>query len=119
MRGNVLDFDPNGIWKPACWTLSSDDMANQAKQQLWADYGEIVNGVLNTSDRAISGNVPGTKNENEELMDIASNGASHRDASNTDTTVGSWQDEMDNMRRTEPLAAWANGAKTGPANPPA
>ena len=117
MREHAPDFDPNATWKPLCWQYDTQQLLAQARQALWNDQTEIISGVLDTSDRAISGNMPGTVNENEELVDVADGGATHRDGQNLDTVKDNWSNEMDNMRRTEPLAAWANGAKDGPANP--
>jgi hypothetical protein len=89
-----------------------------AQQQLWQDLDDI-DGALFTTDRAFSGPAGSDHNENEVSYDVAAAGEAARGAGNGDDggTRDNWEQGFREMHRTVPLAAWADGTHSGPANP--
>ena len=112
-----IETETPSVWTPPSWQFSPDQLIQMAQQQLWEDQRDIVAGALD-SDQNISGPITGTQNENENTYNVSKIGLENRDGEDMRNSVKAWDYEVDkNMRRTEPLAGWANGMKDGPANP--
>jgi hypothetical protein len=108
------EANPEGqqdIWTPAVWATGPDALVATAQQQLWQDQKDMNDGVLGGGDRAMSGSDTAPQNEtDEDIPPGSSMGRSDQ-----------WTSDLQDLRRNEPLAAWANGSKDGDgkANPPA
>lgn len=112
------DAVPQTPWTPAVWMSGPDSLVADAQGQLWQDSHDITSGVLDTRDRAMAGGTPGVENESDQLIDGSTPGDSPSGSSNG-ARGDHWQGVLQDLRRTEPLAAWATGAHDGPANPSA
>lgn len=93
-------------WTPLVWQEGPDKLVADAQAAIFEDYGEITNGILGGDDHAISGPATGKENETDQVI---------APAPQSRTAV--WQDGLKDLRRDEPLAAWATGTHDGPANP--
>ena len=108
MRVNSDTIPEGPPWTPAVWTEGPDKLVADAEQQLWADQAD-VGAVLAGTDRAMGGSGTSDQNESDIMLDPADRANSGR--------LAQWNDSLNDMRRNEPLAAWASGAHDGPANP--
>ena len=104
-------------WQPQVWSVGPEALIATATQQLWQDQQD-VNASLDTFDRAIAGPQTSNRNETEQVVDSAEAGSETRSSVQPNTgRLGQWNTSVQEMRRTEPLAAWADGTHDGPANP--
>jgi len=105
-------------WTPQVWAVGPDQLVQIAKQQLWQDQNDIGDALF-TTDRAFSGPVGSDHNENEVSYDVAAAGEAARGAGSGEAggTRDDWEQGFQEMHRTVPLAAWADGTHSGPANP--
>jgi hypothetical protein len=93
-------------WTPDVWKHGADGLRNREKNQLFLDQRDF-NNVLAGSDRTMSGVRSSDQNESDQIIQPTS--AGHAEA---------WDDTVNGLRDTEPLAGWSTGDKTGEANPP-
>lgn len=111
--------NPMPPWTPQVWRDGPDGIAAQATQGLWQDYNEITNHTLGggESSVAMSGTDTNPENESDQLIDPTTPGDSPSHGPATSGRAAQWSAMMGDMRRDEPLASWANGAKDGEPNP--
>jgi hypothetical protein len=89
----------------------------QAHSQLFIDQKDIVS-VLDGKDRAMDGSTSSPQNEQDQMFDVKQAGQQTRGTGmGQDNRYAQWRDAVEDMRRTAPLAAWADGTHSGPANP--
>ena len=100
------DAVPQVPWTPAVWQQGPDALIATAQQQLWQDQQDITSDVLGSDDRAFDGTKTSDQNESDIMVPAAAMSRGQ-----------AWQQQVSDMRRTEPLAAWASGMKDGPPNP--
>lgn len=104
-------------WQPQVWSVGPEALIATATQQLWVDQQDI-GVVLDTPDRAMSGNDSSMQNENDQIIPPGPGGDGTRSgAQPNEGRLDGWDATVQDMRRTEPLAAWADGTHDGPANP--
>jgi len=104
-------------WTPAVWQQGPDGLVAEATASLWQDHAAITSDVLNGGDRAMSGGQSAPQNETDQVI----NGSTPGDApsgSDKGGRAGTWRNQVQDLYRDEPLAAWAGGQKDGEANPP-
>jgi hypothetical protein len=106
-------------WTPQVWRDGPDLLVAQARQSLFQDRAEVEQGALGASESsvAMSGPVTNPENESDMIIDGSTPGDSPSHGEGGTTRAGIWNGAMQDLRRTEPLANWATGAKSGPANP--
>lgn len=104
-------------WKPLCWSMSPEQLQAQAQADLFETRSAVEHSTLQTPGDAMSGTAPGEANEWEQKVD----------PSNPPEGKGSraqqWQNTLQNLRGTEPLAGTVHSTNyspaSGTANPPA
>ena len=111
------DATPAVPWTPLVWQEGPDGLLADAQGQLWQDHQEITTGVLGTGDRAMSGSQTAPQNESDQMINGATPGDSPSGSDSGGGRAATWANQVRDLYRTEPLAAWATGAKDGPANP--
>lgn len=106
------DATPAVPWKPQVWRDGPDSLVKQAQIALFQDRADVEVGILTGTDSAIAGSTAGVQNESDQVID----GTTPGDAPSGSRKAG-WNQMLQDLRRTEPLAAWASGQHDGPANP--
>lgn len=109
--------NPMPPWTPQVWADGPDGIVKEATQEMWTDYTEMTNGVLGTNDRAMSGPTTAPENESDQIIDSSTPGDSPSHSTGGTSRSSIWNTSMADLRRSEPLAAWSDGSKDGPANP--
>lgn len=91
-------------WQPDVWKVGPDTLVAQARQALFADSEDLVDGVLNSAaNGAMSGRQTSPKNDAELILDATAPSQSR---------AGLWSDMMGELRADEPMP-------DGKINPPA
>lgn len=103
-------------WTPQVWRDGPDALVAQATAALFQDSHEITSGVLDGGDRAMAGSQTAPQNESDQVIDGSTPGDSPS-GSDRGGRYGTWKNQLEDLYRDEPLAAWSGGAKDGPANP--
>ena len=107
MRDGFLDNE-GPRWVPLAWRESPDQLIDDAQRQLFQDQADL-HSALSGSDRAMDGSGTSPQNESDQLISTSAPVAG--------SPSQEWRNCLQDMRRTEPLAAWATGTHDGPANP--
>lgn len=110
------DAVPQTPWTPLVWQQGPDRLVADAQAELWQDSHEIETGILGGTQSAMAGSTPGVRNEGEQVIDGSTPGDSPSGGGGSGR-ADHWNSVMRDLRKTEPLAAWATGAHDGPANP--
>jgi len=105
------DATQGPVWTPEVWRVGPEALVTKARAALFQNERDLEDGVLGGGDTAMSGSLTSPQNEVEQVIGGSAPAGGGRSAH--------WGSILSDLRRTEPLAAWANGEHTGPANPPA
>lgn len=91
-------------WTPPVWDLGPDGLVAQARQALFGDSTDLVDGVLNSSTGAMAGHQTAPNNDAELYIDT--------DHPDNKGRGAAWRSELNTLRADEPMP-------DGPINPSA